>query len=64
MLIAFLLKNNPNFRVIDCGSAAWIGPELINIHVHLNEPGRKDWEEMATTNFKCVESSRKEDEAT
>ena len=44
---ASLLKNNPNLTVIDYGSAV-IGPGLIDTHVHLNEPGREEWEGMAS----------------
>jgi len=34
-------------HVIDYGSAV-IGPGLIDTHVHMNEPGREDWEGIAS----------------
>lgn len=42
MLQAFL-RHHPNITVLDYGPAA-ISPGLVDIHVHLNEPGREEWE--------------------
>ena len=44
---ARLLKSRPNLRVLDYRSHV-IGPGLIDLHVHMNEPGREDWEGMAS----------------
>jgi allantoinase len=44
---AALLSLKPNTTVIDYGSAV-VGPGLIDAHVHMNEPGREDWEGMFT----------------
>lgn len=41
------LTSRPNLTVIDYGSAV-VGPGLVDVHVHMNEPGREDWEGMAT----------------
>ena len=40
-------SSNPNLTIIDYGSAV-IGPGLVDAHVHMNEPGREDWEGMET----------------
>ena len=36
-----------NVQQIDCGSAALL-PGLVDTHVHINEPGRTEWEGFAT----------------
>ncbi len=37
----------PNFEVLDFGNSA-ILPGLVDSHVHINEPGRTEWEGFAT----------------
>ncbi|KAH7619214.1 hypothetical protein Ndes2526B_g06167 [Nannochloris sp. 'desiccata'] len=44
---AATLSNKPGLKVIDYGAAV-VGPGLIDAHVHMNEPGREDWEGMFT----------------
>ena len=46
-LAAAILSNNPGIKLLDYGSAV-VGPGLIDAHVHMNEPGREDWEGMFT----------------
>ncbi|KAL6782503.1 DAL1 [Auxenochlorella protothecoides x Auxenochlorella symbiontica] len=38
---------NPRAALLDYGGAV-IGPGLIDVHVHLNEPGREEWEGIPT----------------
>jgi allantoinase len=47
IMSAASLSNKPGLKVIDYGAAV-IGPGLIDAHVHMNEPGREDWEGMFT----------------
>lgn len=42
-LVQEMLKQSPGLYVADYGSAI-IGPGLIDVHVHMNEPGREEWE--------------------
>jgi len=44
---ASFLSSKPGIKAIDYGAAV-IGPGLIDAHVHMNEPGREDWEGMYT----------------
>jgi allantoinase len=44
---AAILYNKPNLKLLDYGDAV-VGPGLIDAHVHMNEPGREDWEGMFT----------------
>ncbi|MDH5422119.1 MAG: dihydroorotase [Acidimicrobiia bacterium] len=37
----------PDDRVIDC-SGAWVGPGLVDVHVHLREPGQEWKEDIAS----------------
>jgi allantoinase len=37
----------PGVEVVDCGDAV-VMPGLVDTHVHINEPGRTDWEGFAT----------------
>src|SRR5262245_62058645 len=37
----------PDSRVIDLGDL-WLLPGLVDTHVHINEPGRAEWEGFAT----------------
>ncbi|HEY8898572.1 MAG TPA: amidohydrolase family protein, partial [Niastella sp.] len=41
------LSPNPSREVIDIGDSLLM-PGLVDPHVHLNEPGRADWEGFAT----------------
>ncbi len=38
-----LLKSKPGLAVLDYGDAV-VAPGLIDVHVHMNEPGREEWE--------------------
>lgn len=38
-----LLAGQPRLHVLDYGSAV-VSPGLVDIHVHMNEPGRVEWE--------------------
>lgn len=42
------LAHHKRLRVIDYGSKV-ISPGLIDVHVHMNEPGREDWEGACRT---------------
>jgi allantoinase len=42
-----LIRGRPELHVVDYGSAV-VGPGLIDTHVHMNEPGREEWEGMLT----------------
>jgi len=37
------VPRNARYPVIDYGYAV-ISPGVIDVHVHMNEPGREDWE--------------------
>lgn len=47
MIQTILRTTSATLPIIDHGNAV-IGPGLIDGHVHINEPGREDWEGMAT----------------
>lgn len=38
-----LLSGQPHLHVLDFGSAV-VSPGLVDVHVHMNEPGRVEWE--------------------
>lgn len=38
----------PNCEVVEAGQASIVMPGLVDTHVHINEPGRTDWEGFAT----------------
>ncbi|KAL4458612.1 hypothetical protein ABPG75_013477 [Micractinium tetrahymenae] len=42
-----LLVTHPKLEVLDYGSAV-VAPGLVDVHVHMNEPGRVEWEGMET----------------
>ncbi|KAI3435951.1 hypothetical protein D9Q98_002009 [Chlorella vulgaris] len=42
-----LLDTRPDLHVLDYGDAV-VAPGLIDVHVHMDEPGREEWEGMAT----------------
>lgn len=42
-LASHLLRERPQLAVLDYGDAV-VGPGLIDVHVHMNEPGREEWE--------------------
>ncbi|EFN54312.1 hypothetical protein CHLNCDRAFT_31701 [Chlorella variabilis] len=42
-----LLDSRPSLQVLDYGDAV-VSPGMIDVHVHMNEPGREEWEGMAT----------------
>jgi allantoinase len=46
-LVADLRNSRPNLLVLDFDRAV-IGPGLIDTHIHMNEPGREEWEGMAS----------------
>lgn len=39
--------SKPGVRVLEAGDA-WVSPGVIDTHVHVNEPGRSEWEGFAT----------------
>jgi allantoinase len=43
-----VLATQPNLTVLDYGDAV-VAPGLIDIHVHMNEPGRTEWEGESLT---------------
>jgi allantoinase len=46
--IAEILDETPEgLDVVDCGDLA-VSPGLVDCHVHINEPGRTEWEGFAT----------------
>jgi imidazolonepropionase-like amidohydrolase len=38
-----LLDTRPDLHVLDYGDAV-VAPGLIDVHVHMDEPGREEWE--------------------
>ncbi|CAN5601369.1 allantoinase AllB [soil metagenome] len=39
---------NSNCEIVEAGDASIVMPGLVDTHVHINEPGRTDWEGFAT----------------
>src|SRR5688500_8935868 len=37
-----------NCEIVEAGEASIVMPGLVDSHVHINEPGRTDWEGFAT----------------
>jgi dihydroorotase-like cyclic amidohydrolase len=46
-IAALFRSHHPNLPLVDYGSAV-IGPGLVDVHVHMNEPGREEWEGVST----------------
>src|SRR5947209_18416226 len=36
------------YEVIDAGANSFVMPGLVDTHVHINEPGRREWEGFET----------------
>lgn len=47
------LPARSRYPVIDYGSAV-ISPGVIDVHVHMNEPGREDWEGVQGSTSNCL----------
>ena len=45
--ISISVQDNTSWQVIDAGELV-VMPGVVDSHVHVNEPGRTDWEGFAT----------------
>lgn len=45
--ISISVQDNTSWQVIDAGKLV-VMPGVVDSHVHVNEPGRTDWEGFAT----------------